>query len=538
MRPNGMCPICYLRRLFLPAKPFVDTCHLPPIDNGAPRTPIMGWSSWNTFRNRIDADLILDTADAMLRTGLYEAGYRYVNLDDNWHSSLRDAEGRIVADPAKFPQGMAALIDALNAKGFKAGLYSSNGTLTCEDLPASLHREGLDARTFAGYGVEYLKYDYCHHEIISRYAPLVYGVELSREGMAPVFYDCAEATLSGMARRMHDAKVPTGVHVAGLDRNQGAMRYEIEAPEAGQYTLTICVRKRGSRYRKALAAIINDVDVVLYDVPPQKHFNYTARFQQRVTLAAGRNEIRLFNPIARTSDSAFLQYYLMGKELAAAAREREGDFRPIVYSICEWGWNKPHLWGALAGNMWRTTPDIRPIFPWIKWIYGHNVKLYRYAHAGAFNDPDMLEVGNGRLTHNQNVAHFSLWCMMSAPLVLGNDLRHITQDVLRIVTNRHMIAIDQDPLCRPAKRMRRGTVDVLARPLADGSVAVCLFNRAHSTKRVRVDLDAIFRDPYVDVAVPASYTLHDVWQDNEFTSSSRLETTVDAEGVNVYLVRG
>lgn len=536
MKPNGMCPFCYLRRLFLPAKPFIASYHLPPIDHEVQPTPLMGWSSWNTFRNRLDEQLILDTADAMVKNGLLEAGYRYVNLDDNWHSSLRTPEGRIQGDPQRFPHGMRYLSEALNAKGLRMGLYSSNGTMTCEDLPASLYRETLDATTFAEMGAEYLKYDYCHHEIMSKYAPLVYGIELSQANAESVFYDCRKARLGGTAKFMPDRRVCCDCHVAGLDRNAGYMEYDVTVPQAGEYLLTVCIRKKGSRYRKSLAALVNEKEIALFDIPAQRWYNYTARFQQTVRLEAGQNVIRLFNPITRASDSAFLQYYTMGKALRDAAKARKGAFRPILFSICEWGRNSPHRWGALAGNMWRTTPDIRPIFPWIKILYGHNVKLYRYAGPAAFNDPDMLEVGNGKLSDNQNTAHFSLWCMMAAPLVLGNDLRKITQKVLSIVTNRDMIAIDQDPLCKPCKRFRRGMVDVLARPLADGKTAVCLFNRALYPKKVRVNLDRIQKDAYIDRPIRKQYTLKDVWAEETFTSSPDLTATVDRECVKVYIV--
>lgn len=535
MRRNGMCPICYIKQFFVPAKPFIESYKVKPVDNGAPTTPIMGWSSWNTFRNRIDEELILDTAKTMKETGLLDAGYRYVNLDDNWHSSERTADGKIQGDPAKFPSGIKAMIAKLNEMGFRAGLYSSNGTLTCEDLPASLHREALDARTFAEYGVEYLKYDYCHHEIMSSYAPLVYGIEISGKGIETRFFDCSNAKLSGTAKLMKDKVLESGHHVSGLDKNKGYMEYEINMEEEGDYVLTVCVRKFGSKYDKVLAALIED-EIYIYDIPAQKKINKTARFQKTVRLKKGANTIRLFNPCTRRSDGAFLQYYTMGKELAKAAKEREGEFKPIVFSICEWGWNSPYKWGALAGNMWRTTPDIRPWFFWIKLIYGHTIKLYPYAKPGAYNDPDMLEVGNGKLTYNQNLSHFSLWCMMSAPLVLGNDIRKINKNVLDVVTNKDMIAIDQDELCKPAKRIKKGTVDVIARPLSGDRTAVCLFNRSKSAKKQSIDLKNILSDEYVDRPIKKSYQVKDVWADEIFDSNGIINAKVDNECVKVYII--
>lgn len=143
------------------------------------------------------------------------------------------------------------------------------------------------------------------------------------------------------------------------------------------------------------------------------------------------------------------------KATAKVAKERKQKEKPIVFSICEWGWGKPYNWGAKAGNLWRTTPDIRPWWWWIKLIYEHTVKLYKYASKGHYNDPDMLEVGNGKLSYNQNVSHFSLWCMMNAPLILGNDLRNMSDQVKSIVTNRNMIAINQDSLAKQAKRVKK-----------------------------------------------------------------------------------
>lgn len=537
MKRNGMCPICYLKQFFVPSRPFIETYKLKRIENGAPSAPIMGWSSWNTFRNNIDEKLMFDTAKAMKDTGLLDAGYKYVNMDDNWHSSLRTAEGKLQGDLSRFPNGIKSMITALNNEGFKVGIYSSNGTLTCEDLPASLHRERLDARTVADWGVEFFKYDFCHHEYMSQYAPLVYGVEVAKENTSEAtFYDCKKARLFGNAKFMSDKHVPTKCHVSGLDKNGGYMEYEIEVEEDGNYVFTVCIRKMGPKYEKVLAAHVNEEELYIYDIPCQKKPNFTGRFQQVVALKKGKNTVRLFNPVARKSDSAFLQYYNMGKELAEAARLREGEFRPIIYSICEWGWNKPYKWGRLAGNMWRTTPDIRPWFWWIKLIYNHTVDLYDRVLPGAWNDPDMLEVGNGKLTENQNVAHFSLWCMMNAPLVLGNDIRKIPQYVLDIVTNKTMIAINQDAEYKPCKRIVKGKVDVLAKPLSDGRVAVCLFNKGKCKAKSSVKLSTIFNDEYINIKRKDSYTVKEVWTNKEYTFENDIKVSLDGESVKVFVL--
>ena len=177
-----MCPICFVKRFFnVPSK----VSEVYPADfygNGAALTPPMGWSSWNTFRNRIDENLIYDTAVAMKEKGLVDAGYRFVNIDDNWVDNARDDEGRIQADKLTFPNGIPALVEKVNAMGISLGVYSSNGTATCEDLTASLYHEWTDAYTFAKWGVEYFKYDFCHNIPLSEYAPLVYAVTISKNG--------------------------------------------------------------------------------------------------------------------------------------------------------------------------------------------------------------------------------------------------------------------------------------------------------------------------------------------------------------------
>ena len=160
------------------------------------------------------------------------------------------------------------------------------------------------------------------------------------------------------------------------------------------------------------------------------------------------------------------------------AKENNTEEKPIVYSICEWGKNQPWKWGDTAGNLWRTTPDIRPIWIWMMFIYSRTVKLYKHSSKGHYNDPDMLEVGNGKLTYDENISHFSLWCMMNAPLILGNDLRKMTDNVLNIITNKEMIEINQDSLCKQAKRIVKGKIDVLAKPLENDRVAICVFNKS------------------------------------------------------------
>lgn len=518
MKRNGMCPICYLKKLFTRPSRVSDLYSNVEYKGGDAPTPPMGWSSWNTFKNTIDEDLIYETAVAMKEKGLLDAGYDRINIDDNWHSSLRDENGEVQHDLTKFAHGMKALVDKINALGLKAGIYSSNGTLTCEDLPAGYGNEYKDALTFARWGFEYLKYDFCHNVPIPKYAPLVYGIEVVKRGERKgKFYPCTDGKVSGLAKFMPDKKLECGCRVSGLDACRGALEFNnVYAEEDGEYILTVCVRKKGL-YEKALMVTVNGEKDYMAEIPSQKFWNTTARFQLIITLRKGVNVVKMFNPISTRADSAMLQYRKMGAALEAAAKkvsEETGQpLKPITFSICEWGFNQPYKWGASAGNLWRTTPDINPNWRWIKLIYEHNVKLWKYASPGHWNDPDMLEVGNGGLTLERNKSHFALWCMMAAPLVLGNDLRTITDDVLAIVTQKDLIAIDQDPLGRQAKRVKRGArLDILVRPLDGGRAAVCFFNRGSVLGTSgRLDLGTLAADDYVALPAKDKYAFREIW---------------------------
>lgn len=541
MHRNGMCPVCFIKKLLTAPRRVSETFYKPAYDNNAALTPPMGWSSWNTFRNNIDDVLLIQTAEAMRDKGLIEAGYRFINLDDCWHSSMRDKDGNLQGDLTRFPEGIPSLVKKLNDIGLKVGIYSSNGTYTCEDLPASLGHERGDALTFARWGIEFFKYDFCHNVRLSSYAPLVYAISVAPAGGKDIqTVTCEDALLYGTAKLMPCRKLTGGQYISGLDGASGkAVFKNIYAPEEGEYTLTIHILKKGL-YDKFLIAHVNEGEFYRYDIPSQMPFNTTARFQQRVVLKKGLNTVSFFNPVRNRADSAMIQYLYMGKMLkeasAQVAAETGKPEKPITYSICEWGRNQPWKWGRSAGNMWRTTPDIRPWWVWIKIIYDKTVNLYPYAGKGAWNDPDMLEVGNGNLTPAQNRSHFSLWCMMCAPLVLGNDIRKMNDQVLEIVTNREMIAINQDELGKPAKRVRKSGVDILAKPLSGNRVAVCFFNKGSIAKKSCIKLSQLVKDGYVRMPAATSYTAREAWSGEELTVSDSLRCKVEKDSVKVYIL--
>lgn len=543
MKRNGMCPICYIKKLFTRQSRINDISNGEIYENGVAQTPAMGWSSWNTFRNRINQDMLIEMAETMKTKGLIDAGYRYLNIDDNWHSNLRDENGNLQGDLTTFSMGMYELIKKLNGIGVKVGLYTSNGTLTCEDLPASLGREKQDAYQVAKWGAEYFKYDYCHNIPYSKYAPLVYGVGLSKKGTGKeAFYNCGLSKLSGSAKFMNSGKIENNLYISGLDANGGAAFFDnLIVDESGEYILTVHIKKKGL-YSKFLLARFDEKEDYFIEFPEQHFFNYTGRFQVPVKLEKGTHTLRLFNPISSRADSAMFQYRLMGKALKEAAirvaEENGTEVKPIVYSICEWGKNKPWQWGATAGNSWRTTLDIRPLWIWIMQIYKRTVKLYKYSSKGHYNDPDMLEVGNGKLTYNENISHFSVWCMLTAPLILGNDLRKMPDNVLKIITNKYMIGINQDALAQQAKRIKKGAIDILAKPLTDGKTAILFLNKTRIPLKSRLELNSLCSDPYINFEKGSMYKLFNVWEEQESVCTGTLKTDkIKGHACKVYIVQ-
>lgn len=541
------CPVCSAKRLMSNFRltQSADTLY----NNGVALTPPMGWSSWNLFRHKISEKLIKEIADAMKDSGLVDAGYCYVNIDDCWQASERDADGKLQCDKITFPGGIKALVDYVNSKGVKLGIYSSNGTHTCEDYPASLRNERIDAETFASWGIEYFKYDFCHNIPIPSLAPRIIAVSFAEEGVGEPFayFTSSEMKIKGHARIVPDDKIDTKNYIDGLDAGNGSIAVEVEAEKAGEYILNIDIRK-DSRKEKFIMAVVNGQEEYHIYCVSRKNWTPEGKLQTTVYLNEGNNTVEFSNPVGSKMDSAAIQYKLMGRELKRAtklyAEETGTEEKPIVFSICEWGYNKPWRWGAEAGNLWRTTPDIRANWLSVLAIYEHTVRLYKYSAPGAWNDPDMLEVGNGSLTYEENKAHFSLWCMMNAPLILGNDVRKFIVDgkidtenkVYKILTNKNMIGINQDPLGVQCQRIKAGVIDILVKPLKDSKAAICVLNKGNNSGCSRIDLKKIANLGFLNLPEKDGYKVFDVWEE-KYTENTRIINAVaEKHGVKVYIV--
>ncbi len=366
-------------------------------------TPPMGWNSWNKFGCDVDENLIRETANAMVASGMKDAGYQYVVIDDCWHGT-RDKLGFIQPDPIRFPSGMKSLADYVHSKGLKFGIYSDAGDKTCGGRPGSRGREYQDAQTYAQWGVDYLKYDWCN-----------------TDGLNAV----------GAYTTMRDALFATG--------------------------------------------------------------------------------------------------------------------RPIVFSLCEWGNNKPWEWARNVGHLWRTTGDIYNCFDcvkdhgtWKSWgvlqILDMQKELRTHAGPDHWNDPDMMEVGNG-MSVNEDRAHFSMWAMLAAPLIAGNDLRSMSKETGDILTNREVIAVNQDALgIQGFKYATRENLEIWFKPLQGGDWAVCFLNRGTQPQRVEFDWKKeLVKDDLAKRELNAqngAYVILDLWTKSKAgTTNESLETTVSGHDV-------
>jgi alpha-galactosidase len=363
------------------------------VGNRLARTPPMGFNDWNAFGCNVSETLIKQTADLFVTSGLKDDGYTFVNIDDCWLTHDRDpATGRLVPDPVKFPDGIQGTADYVHGKGLKLGIYEDAGTATCAGFPGSLGHEQVDARTFADWAVDYLKYDNCNNN-----------------------GDGSQADFVARYTAMRDALAKTG--------------------------------------------------------------------------------------------------------------------RPIVFSICEWGQSAPWTWAPAVGNLWRTTGDIQDNWESLKSIVVANASHADAARPGAWNDPDMLEVGNGGMTPTEYRTHFGLWAVMAAPLLIGTDLRKATPETLRILTNRDVIAVDQDRLGRQGKLVdSQAGRFVFSKPLANGDRAVALYN---STDRAATLSIAAHR---IGLPRAPAYAMKDLWSGTVTETQGEIGAAVPAHGTVLFRV--
>ncbi len=361
-------------------------------------TPPMGWSTWNHFRHDISDALIRTQADALVTSGMRDAGYVYVNIDGGWEG-YRDADG-VLHPNSSFPD-MKALGDYIHSKGLKFGIYTGPGPKTCGGAVASYGYEAQDAKMFASWGVDFLKYDLCTYRQIMKEDS---GGDVEK----------SDALMKAAYEKMHEDLLATG--------------------------------------------------------------------------------------------------------------------RPILFSLCQYGWGEVWMWGPDVGaSMWRTSGDINDTYDRMALNGFGEAGLAKYASPGHWNDPDFLEVGNSGMTGDEQRTHFSLWAMLAAPLIAGNDLAAMTAETKSILLNREVIAVDQDPLGRQGDRAyKEGPLEVWTKPLEGNAMAVALFNRTTGTTRMTLQLK--------DVGWKGRAAARDLWT-HEDVGEVNGETTVTVPGHGVVMLR-
>lgn len=451
--------------------------------------PAMGWASWNHFRQDINEPIILGTARAMANSPLAAAGFEFINLDDCWQSSERDMNGELQFDAAAFPDG-AGMIDQIHALGLKVSLYSSCGPMTCEDRPGSYGHEYRDAQTFADWGVDGLKYDYCHvvdqttdEKLLNR-SPKVVRVECLNQGTGQRITLTADAaTRQGTAQL---AKTDQDVVFAeGL--STGTLTFHTVLA-LGRWVFTVTYLKEEQINRAFLTLQIGSHSYPLW-FPRSSGWSPTGRVQAIIDIPAEETQFTLTNPIRDRATDAIFRYAQMHQAITDTATGQ-----PLRYFVCEHGRNQPWEWAPAFADSYRISSDIQNNWASVVQCYERAMAVAPFAKEGCYADPDMLEVGNGQLTNVENQTHFSLWCFLSAPLILGNDLRHIADDAeaggnaLAVVTNPQLIAVNQTRPYLPAARTVTGDVDVLVKYLADGRAAVCVVNKADNPQTATVSL--------------------------------------------------
>ncbi len=355
-------------------------------------TPPMGWNSWNHFASKVDDAIIRAQADAMVSSGMRDAGYLYINIDDTWEGE-RDAHG-VIHPNSKFPD-MKALADYVHGKGLKIGIYSSPGAKTCAGFAGSYGHEQQDAATYAAWGFDYLKYDLCSFR------------DIMQTAASPA---AADEMMIAAYEKMRDALRQTG--------------------------------------------------------------------------------------------------------------------RPIVFSFCQYGDDAVWRWAPSAGgNLWRTTGDINDTYNRMAEIGFSQAGLAKFAGPGRWNDPDMLEVGNGGMNAEEYRTHMSLWAILAAPLLAGNDLSTMKPDTIALLTNREVLAIDQDPAGKQGDRVSaEGPLEIWARPLADGSKAVGIFNRHDGPLEMQVD--------FAQLGFKSSPKVRDIWRAKDLGRlQSPYKVEIPAHGV-------
>ena len=500
------------------------------------RLPVMGWNSWNPFGSGNTEALTKETADSIVRLGLDKLGYRYVVLDDGCYFPER-VDGKLCNDKEKFPSGFKALADHLHSMGLKFGMYNDIGSNLCAGAyVGTCGHEATDAETYLGWDIDFLKVDNCYYlwdnatfgnpwSVKYVFAPNIKGIRVSGKGMDRSYSALEEGRIEGASIVKSSLCVGsigtedgTGPGTTPIGVKSGELIFDIDVEEAGEYELEIeyaadTLEGQGSWLQVA-------TDKIFFDgfVPKTPSGVIFGKFGGiKIELGKGRNRLRLMNH--RRQENTLRSYATLLEEFMKIDPDKD-----LVLSICEWGKTQPQNWAYKVGDSWRILNDItfrvgsdgKPCHgEWeddyttsICSQYDKAVIMDEFAGLDkGWNDPDMMIIGAEGLDLTQNRTHMAMWCMMNSPLILGLDLRKVVEgdDIHKIIANKDLVALNQDPLGVQAKRIYcsipgdyepdtayirdNERADIIAKPLADGSVALSFINLSSKTPKTGLKTD-------------------------------------------------
>lgn len=493
--------------------------------------PAMGWNSWNAFGSGNTETLTKQMADQLVALGLDQLGYQYVVLDDGCYKSQR-VDGKLSNENVKFPSGFKALGDYIHEKGLKFGMYNDIGTNLCAGAEVgTCDHEEIDAKSYIEWGVDFLKVDNCYYlwdnatfsdKTNAKYvfAPNIHSLKVSGQGMEKTYLAVKEGMIRGEGiEKKHDYVTHigtfdgTGPDVSPVGARSGEIAFYVKVSEQGEYELTINYasgQEEGVGCWLQVAVGEKEESHFYYDdFLPDTQGNFMDSPKIKVTLQKGGNIIRLMNH--RRQENTLNSYAALLEGLNQAKADHD-----VIFSICEWGKTQPQNWGYKVGDSWRILNDITfrvgadgdpGVGTWtsdyttgVTVQYNKAVIMDEFAGLDkGWNDPDMLMIGMNGLTETMCKTHMTMWCMMNAPLMLGLDLRRIQKGdaIWKIIANKELIALNQDPLGIQAKRISctlskeapdadyirdNDRIDILAKPLADGSLAISFINLSEVEK--------------------------------------------------------
>ncbi|MBR4914068.1 MAG: glycoside hydrolase family 27 protein [Clostridiales bacterium] len=488
-----------------------------------PRLPAMGWNSWNAFGSGNTEELTKAMILKIKELGLDKLGYEYVVLDDGCYHPER-VDGHLRSDEIKFPSGFKAMADFVHSNGLKFGMYNDIGDRLCSGAKVGIYGyEKTDCEDYINWDIDFIKVDNCYYmwdnatfadpeNAKYSYAPNIRSIEIGG-----VTYDAVSAVITGTRAEAKDDHVTsigtfdgTAPDHSPVGPRSSELILDIEASEDGIKDLFVTYASDAvegtGQWLQVSAQGKMCFDSLL--PPTQSREAYTVSPAIKVELKKGTNHIRIMNH--RRQENTLHSYTEIRREL-----ENAGN-RDIVFSICEWGKTQPQNWGHKVGDSWRILNDItfqvgldgnHGTAAWegdyttaITSQYNKAVIMDEFAGLGrGWNDPDMLVIGMDGINNIMCRSHMAMWCMMNSPLMLGLDLRRVTKcdEIYNIISNEDLIALDQDPLGIQAKRIfttyecsepdkeyirDNNRIDILAKPLKDGSIAIGFFNISQEEK--------------------------------------------------------